>query len=258
MTAINGNRDSLRPSHFALVVGNARSGTTIVGSILDAHPRIICANETRASNAHWTNLSAQEIVDEIISNVEMNHVNQRQSSGYSYKIETAEKSFENIDVIADKIWNPTLLLLHGDRSLLTNLAQIIGCRILLVHCVRNPFDVIATMHQRSGADLSDRCRWYFVHCEAAQALSEREDVEMITVYHEELLRNSQIEIERLYRFLGQETGLDIFSNVRRVLFPEARRTGQMVKWPSPVVDEIRSQMARFAFLQRYELDILFI
>jgi hypothetical protein len=49
MTLIGDNGERLRPSRFALVVGNARSGTTIVGSIIDCHPNMLCANETRAS-----------------------------------------------------------------------------------------------------------------------------------------------------------------------------------------------------------------
>jgi hypothetical protein len=82
MTLFSGNRDQLRPSRFALVVGNARSGTTIVGSIIDCHPNMLCANETRASATYWGGLSQPDIVQELISNSETNLQNNRPSGYY--------------------------------------------------------------------------------------------------------------------------------------------------------------------------------
>ena len=42
---------------FVLIVGNARSGSTLLGAALDGHPRAIVANEMGESMTLWRGLS---------------------------------------------------------------------------------------------------------------------------------------------------------------------------------------------------------
>jgi hypothetical protein len=192
---------------------------------------MLCANETSASATYWGGLSQPDIVQELISNSEANLQNNRPSGNYNYGIETSAKHFENIDVIGDKIWNPTLLLLHGNQNLLPHLEKTLGCEVVIVHCVRHPFDVIATMHHRSGASLLNRTRWYFMHCEAAQALIERSDRKLHTVLHEHLIAHPETEIRKIYRFLGHDTPAKIIDRIRRVLLPRATETRESATGP---------------------------
>lgn len=148
-------KPTINPSKLALIVGNARSGTTIVGSIVDSHPHMICANESVGSSKFWRGLSRGEIIADIVANSAANYSSGRLSEGYEYRIQTPPKIDDEIDIIADKIWNPALLILAGKRNLIATLSDLLQCTVLLVHCVRNPFDVIATMHRRSGATLED-------------------------------------------------------------------------------------------------------
>jgi hypothetical protein len=246
-------RHELRPSCFALVVGNARSGTTIVGSIIDAHPQMICANETTGSSHRWEGMTGAEIVAEIVENSERQYAAGRESSNYRYRIETDPKLFRDILVIADKIWNPTLLLLHGDHGLLGRIEQSVGAPVSIVHCVRNPLDAIATMHRRSGASLHNRARWYFMHCEAAQALMERRDRPMYTIYHEDILLDPDQEIHNLYEFFGLTTPSVTFRRIKSILFAEQKKTYLSVRWPRAVIGHISTYAGRFEFLRRYTI-----
>jgi hypothetical protein len=248
---LHGSIEELRPNCLALIVGNGRSGTTIVGSILDAHPRMICANETDASRKSWQNCSRTEILQEIIENSTSNYETGRSSEGYEYRIGTQPKDLAAIEIIADKIWNPTIMMLHGAPGLLHELAAQVECPIRLIHCVRHPLDVIATMHQRSGATLLDRARWYFMKCEAAQALLEREL--MLTVFHEKLLREPVQQVHRIYHYLGQDTPPETINSIARTLYPEPRVTRNTVSWSADVLAYIKRQKAEFAFLDGYEI-----
>jgi len=256
LTLFIGEPSDLNPTKFALVIGNARSGTTIIGSILDAHPRMICANETGASISQWLNLTRDGILADLLSNCEVAHATNRPSSGYFYAISTPPKSVSAIDVVGDKIFNPTLLMLHGDNNLLSRLSETMACQIFVVHCVRNPFDVIATMHHRSGASLLNRTRWYFMHCEAAQALIERAELNIATFYHEDFSGRRTDQVVRLYAFLGHYAPPEVIERVRAVLFNKPRRTRDLIEWPADVVDEVTQQMSRFPFLQRYSRSLV--
>jgi hypothetical protein len=243
----------VNPKKFALVVGNARSGTTIVGSILDSHPQMLCANETMASMTFWQGLDRQTIFDEISRNSHLNAISGRPSQGYSYAIETDSKVSDAITVVADKIWNPALLFVAGNPHVLCSLEETTGCAVMLVHCVRNPFDVIATMHRRSGAPLRDRIRWYTMHCEAAQMLIERGDNPLLTVRHEEMIAVPGTVSAALFEWLGFPTDDAHLGRISDRVMPHPNRTRQAVDWPMELRQQVETIIARFSFLEGYSL-----
>jgi hypothetical protein len=233
---------------FVLVVGNARSGTTIVGSIIDSHPRMLCANETASSAQFWRNRSRDDILSEIRENSARNLATGRFSEGYRYAIETPVKS--DIAVYADKIWNPALLLLAGDFGLLNRLADTLCAPIALVHCVRNPFDVIATMHRRSKAPLEDRARWFFMHCDAALSLYSR-CVPIYDLASESLISNPAGVSSDLFRWIGYCADDDHLSRIDATVHGEVHQSRLDVAWPDALVREIEERAAEYPFLSRY-------
>jgi hypothetical protein len=48
--------------NFLLIIGNARSGSTILGAVLDAHPNMVVANETIESCHLWRGLDGGKIL----------------------------------------------------------------------------------------------------------------------------------------------------------------------------------------------------
>lgn len=245
--------DDVRPERLVLVIGNARSGTTVVGSILDSHQAILCANETRASNNFWRGLNRQDIVTEIVENSRAHYDSGRVWTGYQYRIDTPDKELSSIRVLGDKVWNPALLLMAGQRDLLSGLSATMDCPVVLVHCVRNPFDVIATMHRRSGASLLDRLRWYTMHCEAVQMLIERGEP-VFLLRHEELVGAPAAVASELFMWLGQEVDEEHLDRIKGVVFRDPRRTRQEVEWEPGLVRSVERLVERFAFLSGYGLD----
>jgi hypothetical protein len=237
---------------FVLVIGNSRSGTTMVGSILDSHPAMLCAHETEASRAFWRGWTRAAIVAEVEKNSAEAAANQRPSEGYHYAIPSAPKAA--VTLLADKVWNPALLLLAGDPGLLSRLSETMGAPVLLVHCVRNPFDVIATMHHRSGAALEDRMRWYFMHCEAAQTLIARNESPIHLVRSEELIADAEVIAGQLFNWLGAPASAAHLAHVRGVVRSKPNRSRDRVTWPAALIREIEARAAHYTFLSGYRFD----
>jgi hypothetical protein len=237
---------------FALVVGNARSGSTLLGSALDAHPAMVVANETAASANFWRGLDRGAILGEIYDNAARNAATGRPSEGYAYQIGCPPHLKRDVRIAGDKIWNPATLLLHGDHGLIPALEERLGVPIWIVHAIRNPFDTIATMHRRSGASVADRIRWYFMHCEAAAALRERQpDERFLDSHHEDLLASPAAEIERLCGFLRIAADAEHLAAVTRVLFDRPRRTREGAPWRQADIAAVQAGIARFPCLARY-------
>ena len=244
--------DLERMKHFVLVIGNSRSGSTLLGSILDAHPNALVAHETRGSSNFWRNLDRRQILDEIAENSQRNRETGRMSEGYQYLIDPAAKDPSRTYVIGDKVWNPATLLLHGDFALLPRLEGILGVPIKIIHAIRNPFDVIATMHARSKAPIPDRTRWYFMHCEAALAIREKwEPTRYLDFHHESLFADPAMAIAQLCKFLELPPDEAHIQACKRLLFSEPKKTRMNLAWTESHLRQILARMRDYDFLEQY-------
>ena len=104
---------------FVLIVGNARSGSTLLGAALDGHPRAVVANEMGDSMTLWRGQTRDEVLARVVSHAGFNASKDRASAGYHYQIGPPPGDKQGVIVAGDKTWNPTLLLLHGTPTLLS-------------------------------------------------------------------------------------------------------------------------------------------
>lgn len=237
---------------FVLIVGNARSGSTLMGAVLDGHPRMVIANETAASATFWRGLDGRDILREVWDNAERNAALGRPSEGYTYQIGPPPSQKHDIVVAGDKIFNPATLLLHGDHALIPSLEQRLAVPVRLIYAIRNPFDTIATMHRRSGAPIADRIRWYFIHCDAAEALRARLPADrFLESHHDDLLARPDDELARVCGFLGVGSDDEHRRAVRGGLFASPRKTRSQVPWTDADVQAVQAGIQRFACLARY-------
>ena len=252
--AVSANQQSFCDfKSFCLIIGNSRSGSTILGSIVDAHPNAIVANETMASQVFWRGLSRSDILGEIIDNSSANYRSGRQSEEYQYQIGAAPDSKSTVRVYGDKIWNPATLLLHGDYNLISSLENKLEANVILIASIRNPFDTIATMHKRSKAPIEDRIRWYFMHCDALAAIEAKmTKSDFLISYHEQLIDSPYEEISRISRALRLPVDPLHFKNVDRFLYKRPSNSRVSIEWTIAEVDEILQRMQGFPFLSIYE------
>ena len=237
---------------FFLIIGNARSGSTLLGSVIDGHPQAIIANETIASSTFWRNTTRAAILAEIQENSRLNRESGRTSEGYSYLVKKRADRSRPVLVMGDKTWNPATLLLHGDHQLLDRLRALLGIPIKIIHAIRNPFDVIATMHARSGATIRNRIAWYFMHCEAVAAIRERMSPEQyLDNYHEDLVLSVDCTLLRLCGFLGLPVIPEHTQAVKELIFVTPKQTRASTLWRPDEVQLVLEGITRFNFLSPY-------
>lgn len=239
---------TLQPRKLVLIVGNSRSGTTIVGSIIDSHPNMLCANESKSSSEFWRNRTGAQIIEEIVENSRANSEQNRPSEGYLYGIRAAPKAA--IEVVADKVWNPSLLLLAGDSGLIERLSEATRCPVEIINCVRNPFDVIATMHKRSKAPLDDRARWFFMHCDATLSVEARHGV-VSHVRNEDLIARPAQACSALFDALGYTASPAHLDTIQDRVAGTPSRTRADVEWPPELIEQIERRAKLYPFLKGY-------
>jgi hypothetical protein len=145
-------RDDARAIRSVVVfVGHPRSGHSLVGALLDAHPDMVVAHEADVLKYVAAGFGRDQLVALLVrrerERVEAGH---RSGSGYGYAVpDSWQGRYRRLTVIGDKKGGRTTLRLADDPGLVDRLAAVTRVPVKLVQVIRNPWDNIATMHRRA-------------------------------------------------------------------------------------------------------------
>ncbi len=144
---------------FCMFLGFPRSGHSIVGSLLDAHPNIVISDELDVLRYIKLGFSNMQICQLILSRSRIQAQAGRKKTGrrgkdYSYMVPGQwQGQYEKIRVIGDKKGGAAIIQLMSEPDLLQQLQQTIDSEIKFVVITRNPYDNISTMHLRQNRNL---------------------------------------------------------------------------------------------------------
>jgi Sulfotransferase family len=242
---------------FCLFVGYPRSGHSLVGSLLDAHPDVTLALGANALNlVREKGLSRRELFETLLENARAQAERQRRHGGYSYAVEGQwQGRVRTLRVIGDKSGKKTADRLRRDPSALTALERMIRLPVRFVHVVRNPYDTIARMTlitSRGEAEhsVSSATAVYARLADTVEDLI-RGGRPVYTSRHETLLVEPHSELRRLCAFLGVDAGDGYLDACAAILFAEPRRTREQIVWEPDELDEIERLVAHHEFLHGY-------
>jgi hypothetical protein len=146
------------PQVFLLFFGYARSGHSMIGSLLDAHPEAAVANEFDAIRAYQTGDSRERLLTNLVAVSTAYKLVGRCQAGYHY----------TVPGVVAKPFGPAKLKVIGDKdggcnarkqlnvSELVKFQEYVGLDVSLIHVVRNPFDIVATSLAGNTARLNAR------------------------------------------------------------------------------------------------------
>ena len=243
---------------YCLFIGYPRSGHSLVGSLLDAHPNVVIAHELdtlrylRAKpvgrdGLFWLILERDREFTE----------NGRRQAGYDYSVPNQwQGRFDRLLVVGDKKGGESTRRIARDPSLLPRLKRRAGVDVRIVHVVRNPFDNIATMSKRSDGrrTLATCADAYFTMCRTNDEIRRRDDTSVLDLRHEELIRRPKDCLAELCRFLGVDPTPDYLADCAGIVYASPHRSRTEVDWAPGVIEDVQNRMASFAFLEGYTFD----
>ena len=134
---------------FCLFLGYPRSGSTLVASMLTAHPDVLLGHELDVVGFVRWHASRNQLFHAIRSSFDEFQKAGRRWEGYDYRIGTpGADGYRRLEVIGDKEAAMSTVRIGRDLSLVDRTARTVAIPLKLVHVVRNPFDNIATMYLR--------------------------------------------------------------------------------------------------------------
>jgi hypothetical protein len=247
---------------FCCFVGHGRSGGSLVGALLNAHPNVVMSNELNALRRIRFGMQEDDLY-RLIYIVSKRQVSRgsRGGGGYSYGVPGQwQGRHRDILVIGDRKAGATAQELIAHPEILGLVERRIRLTKRFVHVVRNPLDTIATTVRKTSRarDATDaehlerEIRNYFARCQAVKDVESHFGLNSVHYLdHEKLLSAPHEALEGLCSFLALESPEDYVRACAGILMRSPHRTRTMINWQFKHLQDIKSHMRRFAWLERF-------
>lgn len=250
---------------YCMFVGYPKSGHSLFGSLLDAHPEAIIAHEQDALRYLSLGFGRAQLFHLLLENSRAYAGSGRNWNVYSYRVPGQwQGTFTRLRVIGDKKGALSTLRLAADPGLARRLRETVGVPVKYVHVVRNPYDNISTMLRDGVFDwktkgrersLEDNIEDYFALCRAMRDFKARTDPgDVLDVRHEEIIADPSGHLVELCEFLGLEAPEDYLEDCAGMVFGSPSKSRHKVEWGRAEIEDVRRRMQRFDFMRDYSYE----
>jgi hypothetical protein len=250
---------------LCLFLGYPRSGHSLVGALLDAHPEIVIAHEEDILQylqfpVMRVLFNRAQLFNLLLTNSRECAARGRRGEGslvneFTYQVPGQyQGTFTRLRVIGDKKGGGTTIRIRRNGALLAILNQMVGVEIRYVHVVRNPYDNIATMARKHKTTLQESSEVYFRLCRTNAKFRTRLAATVIDVRHEALIAQPHESLRRLCSFLGLSAEPSYLKACANLVYDQPHKSRNKAKWPEFLKAEIQARIAEFDFLEGYTFD----
>lgn len=256
--------------NFCLFVGYPRSGHSLVGSLLDAHPNAVIAHELNILKYFRLGFSEQQVYRLLVRKSQLSAAQGRISTIYSYQVPNQwQGEFRNIKVIGDKKGGDLSEKIKTNPDFFELIKNKISLPIKIVHVTRNPYDNIATISKKHRSiikrlakvnpdfpayknPLEGAINYYFYLCEAVEQLKQiTATEEWLEIRHQSLIADPKATLEKLCFFFDLHADQNYLEDCASIILNSPHQTRYTVTWNDELIKQVSTQMERFDFLQGY-------
>jgi hypothetical protein len=241
---------------FCLFVGYPRSGHSLVGSLLDAHPEIVIAHEANALKlVSADGASRRLLIETLIDNSSRQSRRGRKSSGYSYAVEGQwQGRARTLRVIGDKSAQHSSNRISRDPQELVALERVVGAPLKLIHVTRNPYDTVARIALTRGAAREDAVTAAIAFF--ARLADTTDELTAgrhgaLTVRYESFARQPQLELRRICEFLGVDAADSYLDACAHIVVSAPRHTRELVDWSEEERKTVQQVIDSHSFFHDY-------
>jgi len=237
---------------LCLFIGYQRSGHSLVGSLLDAHPQMAIAHELDALFYLKHGFHPREILYLMLEVSRMHGQIGRRWGEYTYHVPGQwQGRHTQLEVIGDKKGGMTTMRIARNPALLKQVMTRFGKRKRFIHVLRNPYDNIAAMVQH-GQSLKAAVAEYFKLLGTNRAIIKRVGADAVaTLHHEDLVADPRGELSRLCEFLGVTAAPDYLEACASIVFAAPRQPRHKILWHPEILRMLERRIAAKPMIERY-------
>lgn len=267
---------------FVFFVGYARSGHSIIASMLDAHPNVVIAHEY-ALFSRWLehpdlyNRQKASLFNTLYNSSRYSAQNGLRQGvtkkGYSLEVPGwFQGTYEGgITVIGDKAGGMTAQVYRKNRagflSVYKQLQSTTMVPVHAIHVIRNPYDNIATMllyneHVKNKVNesfkynnveaLNKQVRAYFSQVESVLSLIETIGLNVITIHHSDFIANPKATMRRLCNTFSLTCSERYLHAVAEHTYMTESHSRHLVTWTPELLNLVARNMAKYPLFKSYK------
>ena len=269
-----------------LTIGYSRSGSSLIGQLLNAHPEMVIAHDEdlvrKLHNPRYIHHGGWGPITRVILESDRRFRQKgyyASSVGYSYAVNGQwQGSYTRLRVIGDKAAKGTTRALYERPDLLDSLRRRIRTPIRVLFLCRNPYDMAASQHLRRlrkrhvaaipaprNYHPSDAERpeiWQITIQEILKEASDQLSIvlpmfrkeEILPVFHEDFIASPKEKLREICSFCGVESTEEYLDACTAVVLPSLHRTRFKVRWSEEQKAEASSIIARYSWFDRYSFE----
>ncbi len=248
--------DFAHVERYCFFVGYARSGHSLIGSLLNAHDEMVVSNELNSLRFVQHGFRRNQVFALVLARDAMFGNMGRLWTGYDYSVPNQfQGRFTRLRVIGDKQGGGSTRRLRDDLGLIERLRRVVGVPIRVLHVTRNPFDNIARMTVKSRFDLRNTIERYSGLCDGVSAVrAVLSEDELLDVRYEDFLGDASASLASICKFLGVFAEPDYLRDCASIVEPTAKRARDLVEWTQQDREMVSKIIARHAVLAGYTFD----
>ncbi len=258
VTGIRSRRSFADVETFAMFVGASRSGHSLVGSLLNAHPEVVIAHQLHALRYLAAGFRRIQLFGMILRTDRRYGRRGRISNKgrFNYAVPGQwQGCYTRLRVIGDKRGASSTELLDQRPELLERLRSVVDVPVRIVHVVRNPFDNISTMAVRFHIELPAAADRYFALLDVTAAVKATAgDGEWLDLRHEDMIADPVTWLPRLCSFVGVTAGDDYVRDCASIIYKRPHQSRHEAPWTDELVGMVERRMAAFSFLEGYRFE----
>jgi hypothetical protein len=239
-----------------MFVGYARSGHSVVATLLNAHPEMVISNELHALRFVQHGFRRNQVFALVLARDEAFEASGRRWTGYDYSVPNqSQGTFTQLRVIGDKKGGASTRYLAEHPGLLERLRRVMGMPIRVVHVTRNPFDNIARMTMSSRLDLQNTIARYGRLCNSVSTIRrELAGDELLDTRHEDFFSSPSDTLALMCKFIGLDADPAYLADCASIVQPPSRRARDGIDWTNEDIEAVNLIIAKHPVLDGYAFD----
>ena len=234
--------------NFVIFICHGRSGHSLVGSLLDAHPNIIISHELNVFYyLKYLNFDYLNIYRMLLNNSSLKAGSEsRFQTGYDYNVpyEFAGK-YSVLKVIGDKKGRGTIKFIKRNPDFIPKLLQIFGKKLKIITIFRNPYDNIAAIAYRRKERINKTINEYFDNIDTFIKFRKKIPEDQIIIFrNEELIDDPQKILKQICSFLKLDAPNDYLEACSGIVYKSPHERRHKQEWSQEQLQKIDSLMKK--------------
>lgn len=246
---------------LCLFIGHVKSGGTMIGALLDAHPEAIVADEVDVVRLVAAGFRRNQIFHLLVRGSKREarngRVTARRLNPYSFAVPgLSQGTFTRLRVIGDSRAGPTTRRLGEQPELIGRLQDVMtGIEPRFVHVVRNPYDPISAMIVRGSRTFENAIDDYFMQCTRLIELRKRiPAADVLEVRYEAFVQEPAVHLDKVCRFLGIAADPTYLAAATGIIEDTRPLERGLVKWTPEWISRVASRIGDVGFLEGYDYE----